>query len=114
HAHVDSGPKVRMGELRVEGLQRVPRSLIRRYVVYSRGEAYDQDKLDTWQQELEATSFFRGASVMLDSEPEHRVVGADGEVEMPVQVRVTESPPRRLSTSLGVDSDNGVRVEGLY
>src|SRR5690606_25782069 len=29
-------------------------------------------------------------------------------------VSVSEAPARRFSSSLGVDSDNGVRVEGLY
>ena len=38
----------------------------------------------------------------------------DGEVEIPVSVRVTEAPARRVTTSIGVDSDHGVRVEGLY
>ncbi|HEY9279265.1 MAG TPA: BamA/TamA family outer membrane protein, partial [Eoetvoesiella sp.] len=37
-----------------------------------------------------------------------------GELEMPLLVRVTEAPARRFTSSLGVDSDNGLRVEGLY
>lgn len=63
---IDSGPAVRMGALQTDGLQRVPESLVRRYVKYSEGAAYDQDKLDQWQQELQSTAFFRGAFVTLD------------------------------------------------
>ena len=111
---VDSGPRVRMGEMQVHGLRRVPRKLIDRYVKYTPGDPYDQDLLDEWQQALDATSFFRGAFVMLDDDPEHLYTRPDGEVEMPLAVRVTEAPARRLSGSLGVDSDNGVRIEGLY
>lgn len=114
HVAIDSGPRVRMGELTVNGLKRVPKKLIDRYVRYTPGDPYDQDLLDEWQQGLESTSFFRGAFVMLDGDPAHRHTRPDGEVEMPVEVRVTEAPARRLSGSLGLDSDNGLRVEGLY
>lgn len=111
---VESGPRVRMGPMTVEGLKYVPESLIERYVVYQPGDPYDQDKLDEWQQSLQATSFFRGAFVQLDDAPEHRTTLPGEEIEMPLRVRVTEAPRRRFTTSLGVDSDNGVRVEGLY
>lgn len=111
---VDSGPRVRMGEMTVHGLRRVPRKLIDRYIKYEPGDPYDQDLLDEWQQALDSTSFFRGAFVRLEDDPELRHTRPDGEVEMPLAVRVTEAPARRLSGSLGVDSDNGVRIEGLY
>src|SRR5690606_21706097 len=88
HVAVESGPRVPMGEMTVNGLRRVPRKLIDRYIKYSPGAPHDQDLLDEWQQALDATSFFRGAFVMLDDDPEHRYTRPDGEVEMPVEVRV--------------------------
>ena len=111
---VDSGPRVRMGELQVLGLRRVPRKLIDRYVTYEPGRPYDQDLLDEWQQALNATAFFRGAFVTLDQEDEAQKVLANDEIELPVRVQVTEAPARNVTTSLGADSDHGVRVEGLY
>lgn len=114
HVAVDSGPRVRMGELTVNGLRRVPKKLIDRYVRYQPGDPYDQDLLDEWQQALESTSFFRGAFVMMGDDPDQRHTRPDGEVEMPVEVRVTEAPARRYTGSLGVDSDHGVRLESLY
>jgi len=111
---IDSGPRVRMGEVQVIGLKRVPRTLVDRYVRFEPGEPYDQERLDEWQQALEDTSFFRGATVALNSDPALRRTLPNGEVEMPVTVQVAEAPARRVSASLGVDSDNGVRVEGLY
>ncbi|HUH88105.1 MAG TPA: BamA/TamA family outer membrane protein [Pusillimonas sp.] len=114
HVAVDSGPRVRMGELTVNGLRRVPRKLIDRYVRYTPGDPYDQDLLDEWQQALESTTFFRGAFVVLEDDPALRHTRPDGEVEIPVSVRVTEAPAKRLSGSLGLDSDHGVRIEGLY
>ncbi|MCC2594773.1 BamA/TamA family outer membrane protein [Pusillimonas sp. MFBS29] len=113
-AEVASGPRVRLGPMSVSGLKRVPSSLIERYVQYSPGDPYDQDLLDEWQQALQSTSFFRGAFVTLDQdESTHRVL-ADDELELPVHVRVSEAPARRVTTSIGADSDHGIRVEGLY
>lgn len=109
---VDSGPRVRLGAMQVTGLRRVPQKLIDRYVRYTPGDSYDQTRLDDWQQALQSTTFFRGAFVTLDKSHPKTLPG--GDVELPVQVKVTEAPARRFATSLGVDSDNGVRVEGLY
>lgn len=111
---IRSGPRVRMGELYTSGLKRVPESLIHRYVRYTPGDPYDQEKLDEWQQALQNTSFFMGAFVTMDESSPNQRVRADGEVEMPVSIRVTEAPARRFTGSLGADSDHGVRVEGLY
>lgn len=138
---IDSGPAVRMGDLEIDGLQRVPASLVRRYVRYKPGDPYDQDKLNDWQQVLQSTSFFRGAFVSMVrpgggtiTPPEQTPavstpqgdpgvasgaqpaapVDSNGEITLPVQVRVVEAPPKRFSASLGVDSDVGVGVEALY
>lgn len=152
HVAIDSGPQVRMGELNTTGLKRVPEKLIDRYVRYNVGAAFDQNRLDQWQQDLQSTAFFRGAFVSLQepgqtdqptdpisdrargpgsedaaaSAPagDPTVSGAmpppppqfdsDGEVTLPVQVRVVEAPPKRFSASIGVDDEAGVRVESLY
>lgn len=111
---VRSGPRVRMGNLHTAGLKRVPESLVERYVRYEPGDPYDQDKLDEWQQALQSTNFFRGAFVTLEEDSSAEKVRADGEVELPVLVRVTESPARRFTGAIGADSDHGARVEALY
>ncbi|MCP2517609.1 BamA/TamA family outer membrane protein [Achromobacter mucicolens] len=153
HVTIDSGPQVRMGELNTQGLKRVPETLIDRYVRYNVGAAFDQNRLDQWQQDLQSTAFFRGAFVSLQEPPSQtdqptdpisdraRGPGAedaaaaapagdptvsgglppppaqfdsDGEITLPVQVRVVEAPPKRFSASIGVDDEAGVRVESLY
>ncbi len=111
---VRSGPRVRMGTLYTSGLKRVPLSLVERYVNYEKGAPYDQERLDQWQQALAATTFFRGAFVTLDDTSNDQRVRPDGEVEIPVLVRLTEAPARQFTGSLGVDSDHGPRLEGLY
>lgn len=153
HVTIDSGPQVRMGELNTEGLKRVPNKLVERYVRYSVGAAYDQNRLDSWQQDLQSTAFFRGAFVSLETPgsaqsqatdvnvdrarapgstdlaaetpagdpsvsgavpPPPPTYDSDGEVTLPVQVRVVEAPPKRFTASIGLDDEAGVRVESLY
>lgn len=111
---IDSGPRVRMGPMKVLGLRRVPASLIERYVRYTPGDPYDQERLDDWQQDLQSTRFFRGAFVTLDAEGSDRRDLPNGEVELPVRVQVSESPARRFTSSLSVDSDHGPGVEALF
>ncbi len=111
---VESGPRVRLGEMTVIGLKRVPPQLIDRYIQYSPGDPYDQDQLDDWQQSLQLTSFFRGAFVTLDQTPATQTKLPNGELQLPLRVQVSEAPARRFTSSLSVDSDNGVGVEGLY
>jgi translocation and assembly module TamA len=166
---IDSGPQVLLGELHTRGLERVPEALIGRYIRYRAGAAYSQTQLDEWQQDLQGTSFFRGAFVTVkrpgeegfsaspgleddderirrprlrnaslrqddgltvgrtdptQPEGDARVAGgirpqappvdSDSEITLPVQVRVVEAPPKRFSSSLGIDSDVGVRGEAQY
>jgi translocation and assembly module TamA len=111
---IDSGPQVRMGALQVHGLKRVPRSLIDDTVRYAPGDPYDQDKLDRWQQALQSTAFFRGAFVSLDKSQLPGSPDDDGDVTLPLDVRVVEAPPRRAAVSLGVDDTAGVRLESTY
>lgn len=111
---VDSGPRVRMGEVTLIGLKRVPASLVNHYVQYTPGDPYDQDLLDEWQQALQSTGFFRGAFVTLNRDESAQKVLPNGDVQLPLRVQVSEAPAQRVTTSLGVDSDHGVRVEGLY
>lgn len=110
---VDSGPAVRLGHTEVQGLRRVPMSLIRRYIRYEPGEAFSQQKLDEWQQTLQSTNFFRGAFVTIKKPNDPAIYGQE-EATLPVLVRVTEGPARIISGAIGIDDVNTFRVEGLY
>lgn len=65
---VASGPAVILGELEVEGLRRVPESLIRRYVTYQPEQTpYNRRQMIEWQQNMQATVFFSSVDIDLDS-----------------------------------------------
>ncbi|CAJ48080.1 autotransporter assembly complex protein TamA [Bordetella avium] len=137
---IDSGPLVRLGALQTQGLERVPESLVTRYVRYDKGAPYNQEQLDDWQQELQSTAFFRGAFVTLrrsgaqpvqtEAPPPSglpadvktqpvpavapQVYDSDGELTLPVDVRVVEAPPKALTVAVGFDDTAGARFETLY
>jgi len=121
---IDSGPRVRLGERRIQGLTRTPKKLVERYVRYTPGDNYKRDEMEDWEQNLQNTAFFRGAFVTLPrvdpsrplddgSAPDDALMARD-EVTLPVSVRVSEAPPKRLEASVGADDDVGGRVEAAY
>jgi len=123
---VHSGPRVHMGERIVSGLKHVPEKLIDRYVRYTSGDVYRRDQLEAWEQGLQSTAFFRGAFVTLqrdspptegeaEPDPAHEIdLMARDEATLPIFVRVSESQPKRVEASLGVDDDVGPKAEITY
>jgi translocation and assembly module TamA len=110
--HYASGPRYRFGELRIEGLQRFPPSLIARYNTMVRpGAPYREADLNALQATLQATPYFRSVRVSLEREA---VPEAAGEVDAPVRVVVSERPAHRLSFGAGFSSNTGARVEANY
>lgn len=125
---IDSGPRVLMGALNVSGLNRVPESLLRRYINYQEGDAFDQDKLNDWQQHLYSTTFFHGVFVTIDPAVTDSFIrkmtkenissssflNSDCKCTLPVNVVVAESPSKKIASSIGIDDNAGIKIEGLY
>lgn len=118
---VDSGPRVRLGELHIEGLKRVPERLVTRYVEYPPLALYERAEFENWQQELQETNLFRGAFVMPGQDGETDTLAEDAppsglpeDVIVPVNVSVAEAAARQVAVGLGLDDDVGLRFETLY
>ena len=108
-ARYDSGPPFRFGELRVEGLERYPVTLVERHNRTVRpGEPYREADLNALQTALQATPQFRSVHVSIDRDASP---DADGVVTAPVIVRLSERPAHRLSFGAGISSNTGARVE---
>lgn len=108
-ARYDSGPPFRFGELRVEGLERYPVTLVERHNRTVRpGEPFREADLNALQTALQATPQFRSVQVSIDRDTPP---DADGVVTAPVIVRLSERPAHRLSFGAGVSSNTGARVE---
>lgn len=136
HIKLDSGPAVKLGEVTVIGLKRVPAGTVERYVRIKPGEPYDRNRLVDYQQSLQATPFFRGAKVDVDlgslspKPPDEPALLPEGaapqttetapeyagppEVTLPVRAEVVESRPRSASMALGFDDEAGARAEVVY
>ncbi|AGF48112.1 surface antigen family protein [Candidatus Kinetoplastibacterium oncopeltii TCC290E] len=125
---IDSGPKVLMGALNISGLNRVPESLLKSYIKYKYGDAFDQDKLNDWQQHLYSTTFFHGVFVTIDPAVTDNfikkmtkenilsssVINSDHECILPINIVVAESPSKKIASSIGIDDNAGIKIEGLY
>ena len=111
-AHYASGPRYRIGALRIEGLERYDPELIARYNrMIEPGDSYREDKLNALQSTLQATPYFSSVSVQLDQET---LAGNDELVDVPLVIRVRERPSHRLAFGAGVSSNTGARVEFNY
>lgn len=112
HVVLDSGARYQFGELRLEGLQRYPESMLTRYADFEAGQPYARQSLLTTQTRLQNLAQFNSVIVSLDKE--NTQAGADGVLIAPVKVQVVEAQSRKVAVGLGYSTNNGVRSELNY
>lgn len=98
---VETGPLVSFGPLEISGLERSDRDLVERYVSWKQGDVYVQSQVDRLRNRLVDTGVF--SSVI--AAPAGDAAGGEG--ERPIDVTVTEGPPRSVSVGLGYATDLG-------
>jgi len=104
---LDSGRAYRMGELKIEGLERFDASLVRRFDPFAADQPYDRVLLLEYQQRLQETGFFSSVVVTPDLD-----AARDGVA--PLRVQVVEARTRRFSAGVGYATNTGAHVEALY
>jgi len=124
---LDSGPEVRLGELRIEGLSRYPASVITNLNTIRPGEEYSEATLQALQGRLQDTGYFSGVEVSADMSsvlneqisdlnqgqgPQQSA--ASGPTTLPVLVRVTENKRKNVSTGVGYSTNTGARAQANY
>lgn len=86
------GPRVRIGDIAVRGVERVDTTTVLRTISIHPGDIYNEDQLFQSQRDLYGTGTFRSATVTLvDSLPK-----AGGDSMAGVLVRVAEGPRHRV------------------
>lgn len=115
----DAGPRYRYGEIRILGLDRYQPSLVERYAkALQPGAVYRQDDLLDVQSALQNTPYFSSVSVELDSASlpagDETKPPVDGDLQVPVVVRLRERAPFGVSLGAGYSSNTGARVEGNF
>ncbi|NML62729.1 outer membrane protein assembly factor [Massilia sp. RP-1-19] len=128
HVVVDSGPEVRLGDLRIEGLSRYPERIVTNLNQIKRGDEYSEAALQSFQARLQDTGYFSTVEVSADSaaaleenieELKEQQQGApaakpSGPEVLPVLVRVTENKRRNASVGLGYSTNTGARAQVNY
>jgi translocation and assembly module TamA len=98
----DSGVLYRLGPVRINGLQRYGESTVRQLSLLTPGEPYRESQLIDFQERLQKSGLFEGASVGLDADPATAQAA-------PVNVQVRELPLQQATFGAGYSANTGPR-----
>ena len=98
--HVVAGAKVRIGEIHVEGLQRVHESLVRRRLLLHSGEIYKPSAIEAARHDLLGMNVFSQVSVQVGSK-------ADESGDVPITFKLRERLRHSINLSAAYSSDLG-------
>ena len=123
---LESGPEMRFGQLRIEGLRRYPESIVRNLNQIKPGDYYDEAALQSYQAKLQDTGYFSSVEVSADLSAVlgEQMEAAEAKNEglpqpetmapLPLLVRVIENKRKNASVGLGYSTNTGYRVSGAY
>ncbi|WP_377703082.1 autotransporter assembly complex family protein [Pseudoduganella sp. UC29_71] len=127
---LDSGPELRFGELRIEGLKRFPASIVANLNQIKPGDYYSEAALQAYQSRLQDTGYFASVDVSADLSAildEQLEAGAEKRADaaapaavpapmapLPLLVRVVENKRRNVSAGLGYSTNTGNRAQLNY
>lgn len=103
---LDSGPAYRLGELRIEGLQRHPASLVQRLANLAPGSDYALTPMMAAQQRLADSGYFDSVFLSLDTTGDPTAA--------PVRVQLRESQLQKLVLGIGASTDGGARLSAEH
>lgn len=90
---LDSGPELRFGELRIEGLKRFPASIVANLNQIKPGDYYSEAALQAYQSRLQDTGYFASVDVSADRAPSWTSSWKRGPRSAPTPPRLLPSPP---------------------
>ena len=96
---VTTGPRVRIGAIRIQGLKSVHESRLRRRLLVHTGDLYDGAAVESARQDLLSIGLFQTVSVSLG--------GADSEQRVPITFVVREAKKYTVGVSAAYSSDLG-------
>jgi translocation and assembly module TamA len=122
---LDSGPEMRFGELRIEGLKRYPASTVANLNQIRPGDYYSEASLQSYQSRLQDTGYFASVEVSADMSailteqldaatltPEQNA--AAPMAPLPLLVRVVENKRKNVSAGVGYSTNTGNRASLTY
>ncbi len=130
---LDSGPELRFGALRIEGLKRYPASIVANLNQIKPGDYYSEAALQAYQARLQDTGYFASVEVSADmSAVLDEQIDAGKEQQagvpatpqaapattlapvLPLLVRVVENKRRNVSAGVGYSTNTGNRAQLNY
>ncbi|MRW93829.1 BamA/TamA family outer membrane protein [Duganella sp. FT80W] len=122
---IESGPEMRFGELRIEGLKRYPASVISNLNQIHAGDYYSEAALQSYQSRLQDTGYFASVEVsadtsailneQLDAAASTPQQNANAPMApLPLLVRVVENKRKNVSAGLGYSTNTGNRASLTY
>lgn len=126
HVTLDSGPEMRFGVLKVEGLRRYPESVVRNLNPVKPGDYYSEAALQAFQGKLQDTGYFANVEVSADlsSVLDEQIEAAEDKAQgvpqpstmppLPLLVRVVENKRKNASVGIGFSTNTGARTSGTY
>jgi translocation and assembly module TamA len=125
HVVIESGPEMRFGELRIEGLKRYPELVVRNLNQIHPGDYYSEAALQSYQSRLQDTGYFASVEVSGDMSailseqldaasmtPEQNASAAMA--PLPLLVRVVENKRKNVSAGIGYSTNTGNRASLTY
>jgi translocation and assembly module TamA len=122
---IDSGPELRFGELRIEGLKRYPDQVVRNLNQINPGDYYSEAALQAYQSRLQDTGYFASVEVSADTSavlteqldaaaltPEQNANASMA--PLPLLVRVVENKRKNVSAGVGYSTNTGNRTSLTY
>jgi translocation and assembly module TamA len=104
---LQTGPQFRFGEVRFTEGSGYPETFLQRYLTFSKGDVFSYAKLSQTQLNLATSDRFSQVLVTPDKEKTTENI-------VPVEIRLTPSPPKRFRAGAGYATDTGFRGTLLY
>lgn len=98
--HVEAGPRVNLGPIQVEGLDRVDPAYVRRRLTIHQGDPFDPTRIEEARQDLASLGVF--ATVRTRA-----ATALDPQGQLPIDIDVTERPRRVVGANLAYSTDLG-------
>lgn len=104
---MSTGPRLRFGQVTVEGNTRVRPERIKRIAGIPEGRTFDPDDIEAATRRLRRTGTFQSVALS-----EGGIV--EGANELPVAITVTDRKPRRIGAGIEVNAQEGAALSGFW
>ncbi|TMJ25862.1 MAG: outer membrane protein assembly factor [Alphaproteobacteria bacterium] len=104
---VESGPTTRMGRVRFSGTEKVDTTYLQKRVPYEQGDLYAPAKVNALRDRLTSLGTFNSVRIK-------EAKALDERGELPVDVELTDRPPRTIGFGASYETQRGFAVNGYW